>query len=295
LSIQWLDHWTSGGHDEISWPGRTVGESEVMDRNDNTAAARPTARRNQSVGKDGERKRLSEYVAEQILSAIDAGIYRTGDRLPPERALAEQMQVSRNSVREALRALALSGIVEAQVGSGTFVKRLPANSIDFHGALETVDIGFDAIEVWEAQCELDIVIIGLAADRATSRDFEELSHLRGRMAGAAAGRDVREFLDLSWAFRSALARACGNGPLHAAQTVLQRLTEKGVAQRIAREALKNRLEAATRNHGAMLLAVRLRDREAAAQAVRDHYAILQRHLAQEFLGADDAAAEPPSE
>jgi GntR family transcriptional repressor for pyruvate dehydrogenase complex len=243
-------------------------------------------------GRAGDRKRLSEYVAEQILSAIDAGIHRPGDRLPPERALAEQLQVSRNSVREALRALELSGIVEAQVGSGTFVKRLPSDSIDFHGALEAVDVGFDAIELWEAQCELEIVIIGIAADRATSRDFEALSTIRGRMAAAAQASNVQEFLDLSWEFRCALARACGNGPLHAAQTVLHRLKEKGIARKIAREALGRRLDASAAAHAAMLLAVRLRDRDAAAQAVRAHYEILRQHLAEQLLAARDETGMP---
>ncbi len=235
-------------------------------------------------GRTAERKRLSAQVANHILAAIDAKIYAPGDRLPPERALAEQMRVSRNSVREALSALELSGIVEARVGAGTFVVRTPSAETDFDRALTTVDIGFDAIEMWEANCELETVVIGLAADRATSKDHEALDDIRRKIAAETRTPNGDNLLNLNWVFRQALAQATGNGPLRALQAALHRLTEKGDVRALAAEALHRNPTASEEAHNSMLLAVRLRDRDAGEEAVRQYYAILRRHLAEKYLG-----------
>lgn len=230
-----------------------------------------------------ERKRLSAYVAEQVLNAIQNGVYAPGDRLPPERALAEQMSVSRNSVREALSALELSNILEARVGSGTYVKHSPTVGADFDGALQRADIGYDLMEIWEAHRELDIAIVGLAADRATSRDYEALTDISRHLESAATAGDVQEFRRLAWKFRKATVRAAGNGPLEAAQAVLHRLTEEPqVADRTC-AALQMHLEQASDAYAAVLLAMRLRDNEAASDATRQYYSILMTYLAKELL------------
>ncbi|MBI3998745.1 MAG: FadR family transcriptional regulator, partial [Armatimonadetes bacterium] len=70
-------------------------------------------------------KRKSALVAEQLIEAIRSNVYRVGSRLPPERVIAEQMGVSRPSVREALSALQLAGVLESRPGDGTYVVELP--------------------------------------------------------------------------------------------------------------------------------------------------------------------------
>jgi len=67
-------------------------------------------------------KTKGTYVAEQIMSAIEQGEYQIGDKLPSERAIAEQMKVSRNSVREALSALQKLGAIESRAGTGTYIR-----------------------------------------------------------------------------------------------------------------------------------------------------------------------------
>src|SRR5256886_15852175 len=69
------------------------------------------------------RIRLYQGIVEQIEGLLEKGDLRPGDQLPPERQLAEQFQVSRASVREALRTLELLGIVETRAGGGTFVRQ----------------------------------------------------------------------------------------------------------------------------------------------------------------------------
>ena len=69
------------------------------------------------------RDRLYQGIVSQIEGLLERGELKPGDQLPPERQLAEQLQVSRASVREALRSLELLGIVETRAGGGTFVRR----------------------------------------------------------------------------------------------------------------------------------------------------------------------------
>src|SRR5438105_6296377 len=72
-----------------------------------------------------EPRRLYRQIADQIRTLIRAGEFTAGSRLPPERDLARQLGVSRPSVREALIALEVEGLVEVRVGSGIYVRHAP--------------------------------------------------------------------------------------------------------------------------------------------------------------------------
>ena len=69
-----------------------------------------------------KRVRLYENAVEQIQSLILKNDYKPKDRLPPERSLAEQLNISRPSLREALRILSVMGLIEIKVGDGIYVK-----------------------------------------------------------------------------------------------------------------------------------------------------------------------------
>jgi GntR family transcriptional regulator, transcriptional repressor for pyruvate dehydrogenase complex len=69
-----------------------------------------------------DRLRLYDQIAEQLRGMIDDGTLKPGDRLPPERDLAERFRVSRNSVRDAYRALEAKGLIETRQGDGTYVR-----------------------------------------------------------------------------------------------------------------------------------------------------------------------------
>ena len=76
--------------------------------------------------------KVYEKVAEQIRRLIRDGLLKPGDMLPPERELAETFQVSRSSLRDAIRALELMGMVEARQGEGTVVRRTFRRSAGRH-------------------------------------------------------------------------------------------------------------------------------------------------------------------
>ncbi len=123
-----------------------------------------------------KKKKVFEDVAEMIRSLIDAGTLNPGDQLPPERELAEQLGVSRTSVREAIRALELMGEVETRVGvsGGTFIREVSLNH-----ALNVVQTLFRRTnqmvsDIIEVRLILETKSAALAAERRTEDDLKEI-------------------------------------------------------------------------------------------------------------------------
>ena len=108
-------------------------------------------------------QRRFEQVAEQISKLIKKGKLNPGERLPPERELAKQLEVSRPTVREAMIALEISGMVEVRVGSGIYV--LNTSSPDLKLRNNTIDIGPGPLELIEARKEIEGANAALAAQR----------------------------------------------------------------------------------------------------------------------------------
>ena len=141
------------------------------------------------------RTRLFEGVVAQLRELIRDGRLRPGQRLPSEREMAERFQVSRASVREAIRALELDGLVMIRSGAGTFV-----SEEGFDAAVDLLArrllAGREALaDIVELRLVLEPQIAALAAQRATADDKERLTAilneqeqqvLRGE-TGAAAG------------------------------------------------------------------------------------------------------------
>jgi len=116
-------------------------------------------------------RRAHEFVAHELLVLILSGRFRAGDRLPPERALAAEFGVSRPTVRQAVGVLAAHGLIEARVGSGTFVVETP------YGGDATETATDDSIsEIMEARLVFEVGAVRLAARRA-QRSREDLGLL----------------------------------------------------------------------------------------------------------------------
>jgi DNA-binding FadR family transcriptional regulator len=98
-----------------------------------------------------------EQVAERLAAEIRSGAYAPGSRLPSERELARVLEVSRASVREAIGALQVAGVVETRPGSGTFVASRPPSSAPAHDASPSA--------VLEARAQLEPAVARLAAAR----------------------------------------------------------------------------------------------------------------------------------
>lgn len=155
--------------------------------------------------------RASSAIAEQIRTAIVTGKLTAGERLSPERELAEQFGVSRVTVRDALRSLEAMGLIEVRVGArgGAFVTA-PTGSRVAQAMSDMMMMSVVSPEdVVESRLIVELGTITLACARATDEDIEALRELaqRGEQA-LAAGTYTRE---LSWEFHSLVAAAAHNG------------------------------------------------------------------------------------
>ena len=150
-------------------------------------------------------------LADRIVNAIKGMIFERrllpGDKLPTERDLAQQFGVSRASVREALHSLETLGLVEARVGSGTYLAENPDSILEhlswvvyFSGDVET--------DLRQARLIVEPEIAALAAERATEADIAALSACLESM-GMALG-DAREAAVQDFEFHVALAKAAHN-------------------------------------------------------------------------------------
>ncbi|MBA4040641.1 MAG: GntR family transcriptional regulator [Sphingobium sp.] len=121
--------------------------------------------------------RLYQTVAERIARAIASGVYAPGDRLPAERELAASFDVSRPTVREAIIALEIDGLVEVRIGSGVYVINAAPKA-----AGVVMDIG--AFELIEARLLIEGEAAALAATQITDEELTELDALLDEMARA---------------------------------------------------------------------------------------------------------------
>src|SRR5881409_2007294 len=154
--------------------------------------------------------RASSAIADQIRSAIVSGRVPPGDRLPPERELAEQFGVSRVTVRDALRALEAMGLIEVRVGArgGAFVT-VPTGSIVGQTMSDMMMMSAVTPEdIVEARLVVELGTVTLACARATDDDLARLrEHCHRSQEALAAGTYDRE---LSWEFHSLLAASIHN-------------------------------------------------------------------------------------
>jgi DNA-binding FadR family transcriptional regulator len=155
--------------------------------------------------------RASSAIAEQIRGAILGGRLKAGDRLSPERELAEQFGVSRVTVRDALRSLEAMGLIEVKVGArgGAFVTAPTGSKVAQTMSDMMLMSATTPEDIVEARLIVELGTVTLACARATEDDLRELRELceRGREA-LAAGTYTRE---LSWNFHGRLAHAAHNG------------------------------------------------------------------------------------
>ena len=121
-------------------------------------------------------RKLYQQVATSVAAGIAAGRYVVGQRLPSERDLAEEFGVSRPTVREAMIALEIRGLVEARPGSGIYVTEVQAT-----GPAPELDIG--AFELTEARRLFEGEACALAASAITDEEIAELEVVLKQMVG----------------------------------------------------------------------------------------------------------------
>jgi GntR family transcriptional repressor for pyruvate dehydrogenase complex len=210
-------------------------------------------------------RRLYQQIADQIRDLVDRGGFEVGTRLPPERDLAQQLGVSRPSLREALTALEVEGRLEVRSGSGIFVSAVPKEP----GLRRTAAWGESPSQLMEARSIIEGEVVVLACARVTE---ELLARLRGLLKGMEAEirrRSAR--VDLDRQFHLTLTEMAGNPVLTRLVGELFDDRHSPISARISsRFETTGTWRAALKEHEAILKAVEARDPMAAQEAIRAH-------------------------
>ena len=116
--------------------------------------------------------RLYESVIEQIMNLIKNNKLKPGDKLPPERELAEKLSISRGSLREAFRVLESRGLIKSKPGGGRYIREIRKNG---HNSTENIISSLEKssiLELLEAREMFEVKIAKIAAQKATPEDIE---------------------------------------------------------------------------------------------------------------------------
>ena len=226
-----------------------------------------------------ESKRKSVHVVEQLLDAIKSKSYRVGDKLPSELVIAEQTGVSRPSVREALGALRLVGILETRMGDGTYVKDVSWNKVDDSPYESQVLLLLESgegnpFEALEARRTVEIDLVKYAAERRTSKNLRDLKLALDRIISSTEALDFSELLNADEEFHLVIGRAATNSVLERVLTFLLDVMKQSIWPRLKRELLvssKQHLEETAHTHLAIYNTIKERDSEKAAKVMAQHF------------------------
>jgi DNA-binding FadR family transcriptional regulator len=218
-----------------------------------------------------EPRRLYRQIADQIRTLIKSGEFPAGARLPPERDLAKQLGVSRPSVREALIALEVEGLVEVRIGSGIYVQ--PGN--EDAGTAKPHEAEAGPFELLRARYVIEAECAALAAKSAKKAHIVAISDALDEMQREM---EVSEHHPLNGdrLFHLRIAEATGNGALVAVVKMLWEERTGPLYKQLEHHYDSPALwEAAMTEHRAVLKAIAARDAAGARSA-------MQRHLTQAY-------------
>lgn len=257
--------------DQLSWrcdfkcpatTGRRNRQAHVISRETATTST-PRDRAGASLPWDG--RKLYQQIAASVSAAIEAGVYRPGQRIPSERELADEFKVSRPTVREAMIALEVAGTVKSKHGSGIYVADNPPSDVP----APELDIG--AFELTEARRLFEGETAALAAAVITDAEIERLDAIVAEMVRENAEDIAGERADRQ--FHVAIAEATRNS---AVVGVIEQLWDARYRSPLCMHTLARARALGDRprieEHIAIVDALRSRDPRAARAAMRDHLA-----------------------
>lgn len=222
--------------------------------------------------------RPRQQVEEQIKTAILSGTLRSGERLPAEAELARQFEVSRTTVREALRSLSTQNLITKVpgAGGGSFVRSIDHRSLrtvlvdSVHNLLALGSIEFE--EVALVRQHLEVPAVRLAAVNRSDDDLQTLREIVGLQRSISVDDPRVPALDEQ--FHGAIARASGNRVLASFVSALHIETEPVHYLDLSSEVGRTTV----RQHQKIVRAIADRDPDAGEAAIIDHLTYLRKHL-----------------
>ncbi|MFI9599183.1 FadR/GntR family transcriptional regulator [Streptomyces sp. NPDC052043] len=204
------------------------------------------------------RSALSEQIIAALRGQIATGEWPVGSRIPTEPELVEQLGVARNTVREAVRALAHNGLLDIRQGSGTYV----VATSELAGVMHRRFADADPQHIAELRSTLESTAAGLAAERRTEKDLKQLHAQWLRREEAWESGDTEAFVTADATFHLAVVAAAHNDVMTAMYADLGEVLRDWLRADIGAELTPDTYM----DHARLLDAIRAGDREAAAAA-----------------------------
>src|SRR5262249_18859451 len=213
-----------------------------------------------------DRAGITELVVQRIKELLESGELKAGSRLPPERELADMLNISRPSLRTALKALSVMGIIRAKPGAGTYIAEAIPEVFTEPMHFMTLIHNTSVEELFEARRIIEAGLAELAAERATDEDLAALNKEIDGMRAAVG--DIKQFLKHDVRFHQVMARAANNKLMSGVMDTIAQLLYHMRRRTIAQESDFNE---AIEWHQKIVTSMRKRD----AKRVKD---LLSAHL-----------------
>ncbi len=221
-------------------------------------------------------KKVYETVIDQIKDMIISGELKKGDRLPPERDLVDTLHVSRTSIREALRALQIIGLVECRQGGGNFIRESFEDNLIEPLSLMFVLQNSRNLELIELRKSIEVQMAALAADKITDIELGELEGIIKKMKeDPTEAQSVRLDAD----FHYLIARSSGNRLMESILRAVSSLMDTFIKE-TREELLMNpeNDEKLVQTHEDIAVALRSHDSSKAAEAMERHLDFVARNI-----------------
>ncbi len=208
-------------------------------------------------------ERLYVRVAKRIAELVQRGGVQPGEKLPSERDLAEMLQVSRPTIREAMIALEVSGLIEVRTGSGIYVNDRRDRALDL-----VQDSGVGRFDIFELRLMIEPEAAALAAQRMSDAQIIALREIVNEMAALAKTAES-EAVDQK--FHIHIAPGTENAAIIGAIEWLWQLRRQSkLSAGFHRTILNEGVYPVIAQHGAVVDAIAARDATAAREAMRNH-------------------------
>ena len=221
---------------------------------------------------------ISDYVLDKLIEDIESGKYKIGDKLPTEAVICENLSVSRPSVREALSALRLAGVVETRKGDGTYVKSI---SFNFGQHEETFDHGTNIFELLEARRIIEPAVGQLAVGMMTEEYKEKIKVALDSMHACAEESNFEAFHFANKKFHMAIVESTHNTSLiNYVRSVVNLFTENDFGYEMRRRYLTDPKYIVTslQIHDSIFESLKSKDRQMLSRAFAKHNTQVEEQL-----------------
>jgi GntR family transcriptional repressor for pyruvate dehydrogenase complex len=213
-------------------------------------------------------KKIYEIVAEELTAMIKGGEVKPGDRLSSVQQLAEDFNVGRSAIREALSALNAMGYIEIRQGEGTFVKK-----VDFDAANQMVSQILqkeDIRQLFDIRKFNETGAASLAAENRTAEDIVILEDILSKMKKYEKDGDLGEKQDIK--FHMAIVKATKNEMLYRLMTTVSEKMQESMreARQLFLYSNEEKMKQLYDEHYAIFLAIKNKDSKLAYQKMLEH-------------------------